>query len=353
MLLLSVDIKNFVAEFDVKFIHKSGDRQKSAASLGTTDKKSHFCQNLYCQHHKCISRYQNYKLHSEADAMVNESSQPKPGDAVLGGNNPPPIGAAVLGGIEGVKQRCANPDFQARIAGLQEAVKYMEPVIELLLHNLKDEVSEVGLLAYSLLQENVEPELKRLLEIYEPWEGKISNLNIVDPVELFHSYLEVKQPQNFSLYEAIQILDRGTAAEKEVAFLHFTSSKDPLVKAVLWSYINSLEPQVANTHKLLKYFLALNRWQEAKQESEKILLGELGRTEITAIPVHEKSALSTLQNISRLWKEYAVIPRSMENEPLDFFRKLNTKIEHISSYEPYEPPDRDIFSRRSYSESHD
>jgi hypothetical protein len=284
--------------------------------------------------------------------MVNESSQPKPGDAVLGGNNPPPIGAVVLGGIEGVKQRCASPDVKTRIAGLREAVKYGEPGIELLLHGLKDEVSEVGLLAYSLLQENVEPELKKPLEIYEPWEGKISNLNIVDPVELFHSYLEVKQPENSTLYEAIQILDRGTVAKKKVAFLRLKGREEPVVKAVLWLYINALWYRVAHNYKSLKYLLAVNQWQEAKKESENILLLELGRREITAIHVHEKSALSTLQNISRLWKEYVIIPRAMENEPFDFFTQLNTKIEYMIA-PPREREEHDHFNQRCYHETHD
>jgi hypothetical protein len=103
--------------------------------------------------------------------MVNESSQPKPGDAVLGGQNPEPlINAAVLEGIEGAKQQCADPDVKMRIAGLREAVKYGEQGIELLVYGLKDEVSEVGWVAYSLLRENVEPELKRVLEIYEPYQ---------------------------------------------------------------------------------------------------------------------------------------------------------------------------------------
>ncbi|WP_293157891.1 MULTISPECIES: hypothetical protein [unclassified Microcoleus] len=101
--------------------------------------------------------------------MVKESSQPKPGDAVLGGQNLEPlINAAVLGGIEGAKQRCASSDVKMRIAGLREAVKYGEQGIELLVHGLKDEVSEVGYVAYSLLQENAEPELKRVLEINNP-----------------------------------------------------------------------------------------------------------------------------------------------------------------------------------------
>ncbi|MGL5065124.1 MAG: hypothetical protein ACRC62_34580 [Microcoleus sp.] len=37
MPLLSVEIRNCAAEFDVKFIHKSGDRQKCAAMLGTNE----------------------------------------------------------------------------------------------------------------------------------------------------------------------------------------------------------------------------------------------------------------------------------------------------------------------------
>ncbi|MCC3405301.1 MAG: WD40 repeat domain-containing protein [Microcoleus sp. PH2017_10_PVI_O_A] len=659
--------------------------------------------------------------------MVNESSQPKPGDAVLGGNNPPPIGAAVLGGIEGVKHRCANPDFQVRIAGLQEAVKHGEPAMELLLHGLKDEVSEVGLVAYSLLQEllkeNVEPELKMALEIYEPyphkhihtmklndradsslvvfspngqllaravsmrnpyekaikvwdvetgivtatipydsdrigklafspngqllasnsktdwnsdddpiiklwnvetgmlaatllcedtlpgygnshwfvpsilafspngkllasvdpgrkclsatiklwdvetgklidilsvdsdllrnvafssngqllalsqngssdwsistiklwdletgmlvdtlsehsghsshvafspngqlidlsreestikpwddaetvtltdlsglhllafspsrqllattdtrntvanantvtniiqlwntetgtltatfsasadssctylafspngqllaagyyggtikllntetgklianlsipagnvafspngqlfasvgnhdtllWKATLLNLNIVDPIALFHSYLEIKQPQNSSLYKVIQLLNSGTKAEQEAAFSQLKSRKEPAIQALLWPYINALEPEVFHDYKLLKYFLATERWQDAKKESEKIVLNELGK-ELTAIQHHETSALGTLNKLSLFWEKYAVNTSSIkEQKPLNFPTQLKAQIQSIRSYKPYEPPDTDIFSRRSYSQSHD
>jgi WD40 repeat protein len=558
------------------------------------------------------------KLHSKADAMVNESSQPKPGDAVLGGQNPPPINAAVLGGIEGTKQRCASPDVQARIAGLREAVKYGEQGIELLLHGLKDEVSEVGWVAYSLLLENVEPELKRALEIYSffprnyirtlthdtytygyvtpisfspnwqlfacgardgiirlwdvktnalratlsghsdrirhiafspngqllasssvdktiklwdvetgtvratlsghsnviasiafspngqllasgggkgdatinlwdvktgtltanlaagmrpfynfvafspngellanqyegtidlldvetgtrtvslshngsycfafsptgqllasgtqqytidlwdvktgtltatlsghsgyihslafspngqllasksgdntiklwnvetgtlidtlstsvsgdhyvafspngqllagasnrgkinLWETEISNLNIVDPVALFHSYLEIKQPQNSSLYKEIQILNSGTKAEKEVAFLQLKGREDPLVKAVLWSYIYALDPKVDDTREWVKYFLALDRWQEAQEETEKIFLQELGNTGVEAI--NDISKIGFLSAIYELWAIYAKV------EPqVDFFEALKMRIEHLNN----------------------
>ena len=266
--------------------------------------------------------------------MVNESSQPKQGDAVLGGQSPEPlINAAVLGGIEGTKQRCASPDFKARIAGLREAVKYGEAGIELLLHGLKDEVSEVGLAAYFLLEENVEPELKRPLEIYKPWERKISNLNIVDPVRLFHSYLEIKQPQNSHLYEAIQLLNNGTKAEKKIAFSELKSRQEPVVKGVLWSYINTLEPVVkgvlwsyinTDRHKLLKYFLALDRWQEAQEETESIFLQELGCTGVEGI--NDISKIGFLSAIYELWAIYAKV------EPqVDFFNALKMRIEHLNN----------------------
>ncbi|MEG3847738.1 hypothetical protein QT971_10090 [Microcoleus sp. herbarium19] len=109
--------------------------------------------------------------------MVNESFQLEPGDAILGGENPePPIDAEVLEGIEGAKQQCADPDVKIRIDGLREAVKYGEAGIELLVNGLKDESPEVGLTAYSLLQENVEPELKIALKIYDTYQPRCVNL---------------------------------------------------------------------------------------------------------------------------------------------------------------------------------
>ncbi|MEG3860840.1 hypothetical protein [Microcoleus sp. herbarium12] len=47
-------MRNFVAEFDVKFIHKLCDRQKSAATLGTIDKKLACYKDLEHQFNKCI-----------------------------------------------------------------------------------------------------------------------------------------------------------------------------------------------------------------------------------------------------------------------------------------------------------
>jgi hypothetical protein len=169
-------------------------------------------------------------------------------------------------------------------------------------------------------------------------------------------YLATLQIQNSSLYEnsrlyeAIQKLNSGTKSEQEVAFLQLKGRVEPLVKEVLQSYINTLEPQVADTYKLLKYFLALHQWQEAKEESENILHIELGR-EITAIH-YEESALITFENISGLWEVYAVTPESIKaKETSDFWVSILSEIFFIRNVNT--PDGADLFSRRSYSESHE
>lgn len=325
--------------------------------------------------------------------MVNESSQPKPGDAVLGGQNPEPlINAAVLGGIEGAKQRCADPDVKIRIGGLREAVKYGEAGIELLVHGLKDESPEVGFAAYCLLQKNVEPELKMALKIYDTyqprfvnlsghshpiqwislssnglvlasytqviangfspngnivgsssignivrvWTLEMSNLNRFDPVALFHSYLEIKQ-SNSTLYSAIQAIASGTQAEKEAAFSQLKSREELAIQATLYYYINA-QPlsqfEVNQSHRHpewnistyngLKYFLETDRSQKAWEETEKILLQEVGGTDINAIK--DISKIPCLSTIYELWKTCAQI-----NIPVHFLSNLKMRIEHLNN----------------------
>ena len=43
-------------------------------------------------------------------------NQPREYDAVLGGDSQAPVDGVVLGGIEGIKQRLANPDINVKIA---------------------------------------------------------------------------------------------------------------------------------------------------------------------------------------------------------------------------------------------
>lgn len=101
--------------------------------------------------------------------MVEKPNYPKSDDAVLGGQAPAPVFSAVLGGIGGVKHYLANGDADQRMAALPQALNYGKDGLELLICALTDKSWEVQRYAYSLLQENVELELKQALQIYNPY----------------------------------------------------------------------------------------------------------------------------------------------------------------------------------------
>jgi hypothetical protein len=95
--------------------------------------------------------------------------QPREYDAVLGGHNLAPAGSLVLGGIEGVKNRLSSAVEEQRIAALQDAIKYGEAGLDLVIQALQDESEQVEKAAYRLLRERVEPRVKQILQGYNPW----------------------------------------------------------------------------------------------------------------------------------------------------------------------------------------
>ena len=101
--------------------------------------------------------------------MTNESNQPREYDAVLGGQAPPPITAAVLGGIEGVKHRLASPLIEARIAAVNEALKYGDAGLDLVIKALQDADRQVQRSAYFILRERTESQIKQALREYKTW----------------------------------------------------------------------------------------------------------------------------------------------------------------------------------------
>ena len=101
--------------------------------------------------------------------MTNNPNQPREYDAVLGGQAPPPITSAVLGGIEGVKHRLASPVVEARIAAVNEALKYGDAGLELVIKTLQDSDKQVQLAAYLLLRERTEPQIQQILRNYKNW----------------------------------------------------------------------------------------------------------------------------------------------------------------------------------------
>jgi hypothetical protein len=68
----------------------------------------------------------------------NHPPQPRTDDVVLGGAAPIPVGGVVLGGLEGVKRRLAAATILERVAALNEALKYGEAGLELVMLGLED-----------------------------------------------------------------------------------------------------------------------------------------------------------------------------------------------------------------------
>ena len=101
--------------------------------------------------------------------MAENPYQPREYDAVLGGHNLAPAGSLVLGGIEGVKNRLSSAIEEQRIAALQDAIKYGEAGLDLVIQALQDESEQVEKAAYRLLRERVEPRVKQILQGYNPW----------------------------------------------------------------------------------------------------------------------------------------------------------------------------------------
>ena len=75
-------------------------------------------------------------------------NQPREYDAVLGGDSQAPVDGVVLGGIEGIKQRLANPDIKVKIAGLYQALNYGDAGLDLIIQALRDDEKEVKKTAY-------------------------------------------------------------------------------------------------------------------------------------------------------------------------------------------------------------
>ena len=115
-------------------------------------------------------------------------NQPREYDAVLGGDSQAPVDGVVLGGIEGIKQRLANPDIKVKIAGLYQALNYGDAGLDLIIKALRDEEKEVKKAAYSILKERKERRVIQKLEKYSRYqifdcistlEGHESNIHSV------------------------------------------------------------------------------------------------------------------------------------------------------------------------------
>ncbi|MEH2201751.1 HEAT repeat domain-containing protein [Nostoc sp.] len=99
--------------------------------------------------------------------MTDNQNEPRDYDAVLGGKYPPGYGV-VLGGIEGIKNRLNSEDDEVKIAALEDALKYGDAGIDLIIEALYDPSEEIHARAILLLRKGGIKGKEALLD-YDPW----------------------------------------------------------------------------------------------------------------------------------------------------------------------------------------
>ncbi|MEH2441518.1 HEAT repeat domain-containing protein [Nostoc sp.] len=100
--------------------------------------------------------------------MNNNFNQPGEFDAVLGGEQQNQNYAVVLGGIEGIKNRLNSEDDEVRIAALEDALKYSDAGVNLIIEALYDPSEEIHNRAIGLLHKAGIKGKHALLD-YDPW----------------------------------------------------------------------------------------------------------------------------------------------------------------------------------------
>ena len=130
--------------------------------------------------------------------MNNNQNQPREFDVVLGGKNPPPVTGVVLGGIEGVKQRLESEIVDVRIKALNDAFKYGDEGLDLVIQALENDSLQVQGFASRLLKEWGGEKGKQALLEFDPylyftklddWDYIKINLNANIPETVNNAYI--------------------------------------------------------------------------------------------------------------------------------------------------------------------
>ena len=100
--------------------------------------------------------------------MNNNLNQPGEFDAVLGGEEQSQNYAVVLGGIEGIKNRLNREDDEVRIAALEDALKYGDAGIDLIIEALSYPSKRIHKRAIGLLRKAGIKGKQAFLD-YDPW----------------------------------------------------------------------------------------------------------------------------------------------------------------------------------------
>ena len=195
--------------------------------------------------------------------MSKNSNRPRVYDAVLGGQEKAPPGAVVLGGLEGVKRRLGNPVVEQKIAALEEALKYGEAGLQLVILALEDKLWKVRQAAYLLLVNKQYSVVQEALQEYQ----KSSRYDVfvamgrtggVSDVDALMESLENEQntattklvDYTLGLVNTNEAKDRirhylfnGTQIQRNYAALYFKrkGAKDILIEAVQQGCIDRVQ----------------------------------------------------------------------------------------------------------------
>ncbi|MEH1884243.1 hypothetical protein [Nostoc sp.] len=173
--------------------------------------------------------------------MNNNSNQPGEFDAVLGGEQQNQNYGVVLGGIEGIKNRLNSEDDEVRIAALEDALKYGDVGVDLIieeLYNSSDKIHDHGI----CLLRKAGIKGKQALLDYDPWlvlttfqDWRINyHVSIDDPigraycVSSKYELLRLFQDPKAKYIEAIKLQEKCKKNISKTAFKYFN---DPLIKA--------------------------------------------------------------------------------------------------------------------------
>ena len=143
--------------------------------------------------------------------MGENSNQPREFDAVLGRQIPPPVAGVVLGGIEGLRRRFQSSNTEQRLAAVDDALKYGDAGVDLLITAMNDEALIIRGTAYNLLERLSSEKAQQAIadgiilnkgdRVYRVYESRFSYYDIIYPIyyEDYDYYYDCEL--NYSDYE--------------------------------------------------------------------------------------------------------------------------------------------------------
>lgn len=100
--------------------------------------------------------------------MAENKNQPREFDVVIGGDASSPNYGVVLGGIDAVKNRLNSEDYKVKITALEDALKYGDEGIDLIIEALYTNDYNIHKLVINLLRQAGQKGKQELL-YYDPW----------------------------------------------------------------------------------------------------------------------------------------------------------------------------------------